>query len=123
MKRLFIMLFLLLAVAVALGVVRSLAPGVGSGTGYPEIVSFKATPRVISLGDSSVLSWETRGTTSLAMEWTPERAPRGNMQRVTGLPPSGTMTVQPKEDTVYVLVCETPSDSTCASMSVTVQVR
>jgi hypothetical protein len=57
------------------------------------------------------------------MEWGPQNHPRGNVQRRSGLPPAGTMTDQPEEDTVYVLNCETASGQTCMSASATVRVK
>jgi hypothetical protein len=123
MKRiLFLLVFLLLAFAVTLGVVRGRAAWIGSVIPR-DIVTFTATPRTIKMGDSATLLWEVSGATSVAMEWGPARHFRGSMQRRTGLPASGTMTVQPEEDTIYVLECESDFGQTCMSASVTVRVR
>ena len=123
MKRtLLLLLLLLFGLAVTLGLIRSRAARIGSSV-FREIVAFTATPRVISPGESATLAWETRGVVSVAMAWGPESNPRGNMQRRTGLPPLGTMTVQPKEDTVYVLECETDAGQVCMSASASVRVK
>jgi hypothetical protein len=77
------LLFLLLALAVTLGLVRSRAARIGSVIS-PEIVSFTAIPKVISHGQSATLAWETRGVTSVAMERGPEHHPRGALQKSAG---------------------------------------
>jgi hypothetical protein len=45
------------------------------------------------------------------------------MQWRAGLPPSGTMIVQPEENTVYVLECETASGQMCMTASATVRLK
>jgi len=45
------------------------------------------------------------------------------MERRTGLPPVGTLKVQPTEDTVYVIECEGGSGQTCTQASATVRVK
>jgi hypothetical protein len=116
------LLFLLLALATALGVMRSRAARIDPAIS-PEITSFTATPTVISPGESVTLAWKTRGALSVAMEWGPEYHVRRAMQKRTGLPPAGTMTVQPKENTVYVLECEVASGQMCMLASATVRMR
>jgi hypothetical protein len=123
MKRtLWLLVFLLLALAATLGVMRRRMTPV-AGPISPGIVSFTATPRVISRGESATLAWTTRGLPSVAMEWGPEHGARGRMERRTGLPPNGAMTVQPGENTVYVLKCETESGQVCIEASATVRVK
>ncbi len=56
------------------------------------------------------------------MEWCPESDPRGQIHRMDGLPPKGTMTVEPKESTIYILECET-KEWMCATASATVRVE
>jgi len=99
----------------------ALAPILYSGTS--GIVSFTATPKVIALGESSTLAWTTRGVDSVTMEWGPAANSRNEMERRTGLPPVGTLTVQPTEDTVYVIECEGGSGQTCTQASATVRVK
>jgi hypothetical protein len=123
MKRTFLLLlFLLPALAVTPGVVRNRAEPIGPPISR-GIVSFTATPRTVKQGESVTLQWETRGATSVAIEWGPEHNPRGLNGKRTGLPPSGTMTLQPEEDTVYVLECDTPEGQTCMSASTRVRVN
>src|ERR1700722_17665460 len=122
MKRTFSILLFLLPVSVTPGAIRSRAEPVGPAISR-GIVSFTATPRMVKPGESVTLQWETRGATSVAIEWGPEHNTRGSMQKRTGLPPSGTMTLQPEEDTVYVLECDTPEGQTCMSASTRVHVH
>ena len=123
MKRtLLLLLLLFFGLAVTLGVIRSREARIGSAV-FPEIIAFTATPKLISLGESATLAWETRGVVTMGIAWCPENNPRGNMQRRTGLPPVGTMIVQPEEDTVYVLECETEGGQVCVSASTTVKVK
>jgi hypothetical protein len=121
-RKLLLVLFLFLALTATLGVMVRRPASTGAVIS-PEIVSFTATPREINRGQSATLVWATRGADSVAMEWGPGLHPRGNMQRRTGLPPSGTMNVQPEEDTVYVLECNTDAEEACTLASVTVRVK
>ncbi len=123
MKRILLLALLLLFVLVAtLGVMRTRVASSGAPN-PPEIVSFTATPRIVSRGESVTLAWKTSGLASVAMEWGPDYHPRGTMQKRNGLPPSGTMIVQPKENSTYVLECETASGDMCMSASVSVRVN
>lgn len=117
-----LLLFLLFALAVSLGVMRSGASPTGLGIS-PEIVTFTATPQVISRGQSATLTWNTRATASVSMESGPEDRDRGSMQKRVGLPSSGSLTAQPEENTIYVLECETLFGDMCMSASTTVRVK
>ena len=118
MKRiLLLVMFLLLALAATLAVVRNRAAAVS-----PAILSFTATPQEIRRGESVQLDWSTEGVPTLALAWGPENGLRNNMQKREGLAPSGTMTFQPQEDTIYVLECETRPVLGC-SASASVRVR
>jgi hypothetical protein len=99
------LLLVLFALAITLAVIHNRARGSGQAT-YPEIISFKATPPVIHAGEAVELSWETTSTGSVAMEWARVNDPRGDIHRLDGLPPKGTMKVEPKESTIYILECE-----------------
>jgi hypothetical protein len=122
MKRiLLLVLFLLLVLALTLGVVRSRAARI-EPPGPAGIVSFTATPRSINAGESSTLEWMTRGVDSIAMEWGPAARPRDAMERRIGLPPVGTLVVRPEEDTVYLIECEGGSGQVCTEASATVRV-
>lgn len=116
-------LLLVFALATTLGTRQTQAGQDGLGV-YPEIYTFKATPSVIRPGQSVTLSWKTRGTTSVTMDFGPEQHhTRDNMQRRAGLPSSGTMTVNPKEDTVYEMKCDTVAGPMCLTASVTVRMQ
>src|SRR5437868_5189042 len=96
-------LFLLLALAVTLGIRRGSALRIGPV--MPEIVSFTASPKVIARGEAVTLAWKTRGVPSVSIAWGPEYHPRSTTQRKTDLPPSGSMIFRPVESTLYVLEC------------------
>ena len=117
MKRILLVVFVLLAAVVALGIVRDFR-GV-----RPEISSFTATPRTVHAGEAVTMAWTTRGIESVAMSWGPELNPRDRLERQSGLPPMGTMTMRPMESTIYVLECESKGGEVCISGSVTVRVR
>lgn len=117
-----LLLFLLLATAAALGIMRSRAKPEGLGFS-PEIVSFKATPAVVHPGESVTLSWQTRGTSSVSLEWGTEKPSRDAMELRAGLPSSGTMTVTPMTDTVYELRCYTVAGPMCLPTSASVKTR
>jgi len=123
MKRILVLaLFLLPALAITLGVMRGRETW-GGPVSSPEIVSFTVTPKVIDHGQSVTVAWKTRRAASVILEWAPERNPRDNMQRREGLPPSGSLTFEPIEDTVYVLACETTTGDMCMAASAAARVR
>ncbi|MGD1068741.1 MAG: hypothetical protein ABSB15_01260 [Bryobacteraceae bacterium] len=123
MKRiLLVVLFLLLALGITLGIMRSRAASIEPAS-PSGIVSFTATPRVVNAGEASTLAWVTRGADSVTMEWGPAAKPRDAMERRTGLPPVGTLTVRPEEDTVYVIECQGGSGQACTAASATVRVK
>ena len=117
-----LLLFLLIATAAALGIMRSQARPQGLGFS-PEIVDFKATPAVVHPGEPVTLQWETRGTSSVSLEWGTEKPARDAMGLRAGLPSSGTLTVTPTADTVYELRCYTVSGPMCLPISTTVKIR
>jgi hypothetical protein len=115
----FWLLFLFFVLAMTMGVVGKTGPQGGLGIS-PEIASFTATPRIVVPGENVTLTWKTRGAVSVTIEWGPEDHPRGTLQQRTGLPGSGTLVMQPRENTVYVLSCETATGVMCMSASTTV---
>lgn len=117
-----LLLLLLLAVAAALGIIRSTVKPVGLGSS-PEVVTFTATPATVHAGEPVTLKWETRGTSSISLEWGPAQPARQGVELHAGLPSSGTMTVTPAADTVYELRCYTASGPMCLPVSETVKVR
>ena len=120
-KSLLSTLFLLLTVAAAPDVLRSSPLRIGPV--MPEIVSFTVKPKVITRGETVTLAWKTRGVPSVSIAWGPEYHQRGTMQRKTELPPSGTMTVRPMENTLYVLECGTLAGDVCMAASASVRVK
>ena len=117
-----LLLVLVLVTAAALGVMRARATPQGLGSS-PEVVTFTATPAAVHAGEPVTLKWNTRGTSSIALEWgPPQPAPQG-FELHAGLPSSGTMTVTPTTDTVYELRCYTVSGPMCLPISETVHVR
>jgi hypothetical protein len=116
-------MFLLLGVASTLGTTQSKAAQEGLGV-YPEIFAFTATPSAIRPGEPVILTWKTRGTASVTMDSGPEaHHTRDMIQRRSGLPSSGTMTVTPKEDTIFELKCDTVAGPMCLTASVTVRMH
>jgi len=117
-----LLLALLLATAAALGIMRAESDPQGLGFS-PEIVTFTATPPVVHAGEPVTLTWQARGTTSISLEWGPEKPSRAGMELRPNLPASGTMTVTPTADTVYELRCYTVAGPMCLPISETVRVK
>ena len=88
-----------------------------------EILNFAAKPQRYHAGQFAYLEWKTRGVDSVYVEWMPDANPRSRSQRRAGLPPTGSLEVQPKNTTRYVLGCESTDHVYCASQSVTVEVH
>jgi hypothetical protein len=120
-RRLVVALFVVLALAGTLAVIRNRGTLFGAALN-PRIVSLTATPQVVGRGESVKLDWETEGVGTVVLEWGAELRPNDNKQRLENLPPTGTMTFQPQEDTIYVLECESATAQICTS-SATVRVR
>lgn len=117
-----LLLTLVLATAAALGILKAQANPQGLGFS-PEVVTFKATPPVVHPGEPVTLSWEARGTTSISIEWGPEKPSRAAMELRPGLPNSGTLVVTPTEDTVFELRCYTAAGPMCLPVSEVVRVK
>ena len=115
-------LVLVLGVSIALGFLRSKAGPMGLGFS-PEIVTFTATPEVANPGQPVTLAWNARGAAALTMQWGPENHTPATAQQKTDLPPVGTMTVQPAEDTVYELRCETVAGPMCLPAAAAVHMK
>jgi len=124
-RSLWLLLFLLLAFAVALGVKVTKPPQLSTIVPYvrPQIVSFAASARQVNRGEPVTLSWTTTGTTQVSIESRPQLNPGSLGEKKTGLPPWGTMTVKPEEDTVYILECDAPKGVAVVSARVQVQVN
>jgi hypothetical protein len=116
-------LLILSPLALVLGTTGSQAAPQGLGVS-PEVVTFTATPQVARPGDTVTIAWNTRGTTSVTLEWgQEENHSRATMQQRTGLPSSGKLNFQVTEDTVYDLKCATVTGTMCLPVSVTVRMK
>ncbi len=94
----------------------------GPTASLPAIMSFIVTPQQISRGDRITVEWHTIGVGSVTLAWGSEGNPRDSMQERKALPPSGNMTFQPLDDTIFVLECEPVSLQACRE-SVSVRVK
>jgi hypothetical protein len=97
-------------------VLAALIAGVGckSSSGPdnpPTISSFTANPAAIHTGESSTLSWNVTGATSLAIDH--------GVGTVTGA--TGTKTVSPTETTTYTLTATNEDGTSTATATVTFQ--
>ncbi len=99
--------------------IRAHATPVGIGT-EPSIVSFTATPPVAKPGEPVILAWNARGASSLDLDRSTQDRPSVTEPEQTKLPDSGRITVHPKQNTAYILTCETPGGPMC---STTISVR
>lgn len=106
--------------ALAIALLLAISFGFGQET---RILYFHASPRAIHSGDLVTLSWETSGTTTIAMEWRPVVDYRGTPERRTGLPAKGKFEDHPRVSTIYILECSSALGFVCASASATVLVK
>ena len=87
------------------------------------IVSFRAQPRTVHLGDRATLRWQTAGIAEVFIDQDPP--PRNIFSQETpslieNLPPTGQLIVQPQVTTTYVLGCIGKTWSSYASARVKV---
>jgi hypothetical protein len=75
----------------------------------PKINSFTASPKSVNAGDSSILSWDVTGATSLTID--------NGVGNVTGKP---SIKVMPPATATYILTASSARGSTTASTAVTV---
>lgn len=123
MKTNFLLLLgVILAICAGLGIMRSHARPQGLGFS-PEVVTFSVRPSEVHAGEPVTLTWEARGTTSISIEWGPEKPSRAGTELHAGLPNSGTMVVKPTADTVYELRCYTVAGPMCLPVSEMVRVK
>jgi hypothetical protein len=117
-------LALLLITSAGLGLsrIKETRPGMGF---YPEIAPFNAAPEAIRPGQSATLSWQTRGAMSVSvLEMTGEEGAARSSRMLTGLPPAGSLKVEPRETTIYRMRCETVfSGHACLPTEVKVEVK
>jgi hypothetical protein len=79
---------------------------------------FQADPPVISLGQATVLRWNIRGASNIAIE---EASDGGKLRPLGKFSGSGTLRVSPQGDSTYVISCEGNATVSCASVSVRVR--
>ena len=82
---------------------------------------FDVQPRVIAHGQTAVLRWSIKGATKVLIEECSSASRR--LRTVGTFGGSGSIQVQPKEDTTYVVTCEGSTTYSCASVSVRVRVN
>jgi hypothetical protein len=87
---------------------------------YKDLV-FEIKPSVIAPGETAVLHWSIKGATRVIIEEMP--ASGRDLRKIGTFSGSGNLEVQPREDTTYVVSCEGPTTSACASISVRVRVK
>lgn len=81
---------------------------------------FEAEPASISPGETSILRWNIPGATSVAIE---ETSRTGKLHLLGKFPGSGTLSVQPRSDAIYVISCEGSPEISCASLTVRVHLK
>jgi hypothetical protein len=116
------LLFLVLAAAVALAVVKERDPYIGL-LGVPDVVSFTAVPEVVAPSEPVTLSWQTRGTPSVSIDFGVEDRARGTYEHRAGLPPTGTMKMRLQHDTVFMMGCESVANLNCQPAVASVRVK
>jgi hypothetical protein len=122
MRTMFWLLMLVVVCSAALGIVKDSDPYVGL-LGVPDVVTFTATPEVVSPGQPVMLAWNTRGTASIAIDFGPEDQPRGTYEHHADLPSIGTMRVKPAKDSIFMVGCETVAKLDCQPHIIRVQVK
>jgi plastocyanin len=80
---------------------------------------FEVQPREIAPGDTFTWRWAIKGATKVLIE--EASVSERELRRIGTFGASGSLEVQPKEDTSYVLSCEGSTTYSC--VSVTVRVR
>jgi hypothetical protein len=86
---------------------------------YPEVARFTAAPEAVRAGDPVTLSWETRGTAAIRLEAVRE----SGTEVLRGLPPAGSITIQPRETTTWRIRCETAFSGLMCNPAVVAQIE
>ena len=81
---------------------------------------FEIQPREISPGQPATLRWSIKGATKVLIE---EAVESGILHKLGEFGASGSIEVQPEQNTTYVLTCEGSTSFTCASATVKVRVK
>ena len=87
----------------------NLGGGAGCGAKPPTINSFNASPSPIAPGDTSMLSWNVSGATTISIN-----------QGIGNVALTGSRTVTPSATTVYILTATNAAGSTTATAEVVV---
>lgn len=82
---------------------------------------FEAVPPVIVAGETATLRWSIKGATQVVIDEA-STASR-ELHKLGTFGPSGSIQVQPREDTTYVVSCEGSTTYSCASLTIRVQVK
>jgi hypothetical protein len=82
---------------------------------------FDVQPRVVAPGETAVLRWSIKGATKVVIEEGPES--KSDLRTMGTFGGSGTLSVSPKENTIYVITCEGSTTYSCASVSIRVLVK
>jgi len=91
----------------------------------PQITRFVSTPETIHVGEKAVLVWNTRNVQTVLLEEAADAhddVPNEFLHSIGHFPPGGTLEVQPRWTTTYVISCG-DSDIGTASASTTVRVQ
>ena len=86
----------------------------------PDDFLFDVQPRVIAPGETALLRWSIKGATKVVIE--EASTSKSQLHEIGTFSGSGSLQVRPKEDTTYVISCES-STTSCASVSVRVRPR
>lgn len=94
----------------------------------PQVTRFVAHPDVVRLGQKALLTWNVRNVSQVLLEEAQEgdrRSPQRYLHSLGEFPANGSLWVEPKATTTYVISCG-PADERgygCVSVSVRVVVQ
>lgn len=108
---------------IALAVLFAIFAIAGLGAqALPRILSLKVTPAKIHPGDEVTVTWTTRDTESVAIEWRSVTNPGAVSDTRSGLPPAGSFRVRLVDSAVFVLSCQNAAGLCSRSVTATVKV-
>lgn len=81
---------------------------------------FKAEPSIIAPGETALLRWNIEGATEVSIE---EGTGYGELHLLGTFSGTGALSVQPKEDSTYVISCRGSTTVSCASTSIRVRLK
>jgi hypothetical protein len=82
---------------------------------------FEVQPREIAPGETAILRWAIKDATKVLIEEASKS--RGDLRKIGNFAATGSLLVQPKEDTTYVLTCQGSTTYSCASATLRVRVK